>query len=137
MKYYVAYGSNLSIEQMRMRCPDARVAGVSALKDYRLLFRLHATIEPCEGAYVPVVVWEISDADERSLDRYEGWPRYYRKELVILPLFEKTVPAMVYIMNGRSGVGVGPTDSYLETIRKGYDQFLLPYEVLDQAVAES
>ncbi len=27
MKYYIAYGSNLSVEQMAHRCPDARIAG--------------------------------------------------------------------------------------------------------------
>ena len=26
-KYYIAYGSNLSVEQMAVRCPDARVVG--------------------------------------------------------------------------------------------------------------
>lgn len=31
---YVAYGSNLNIPQMGMRCPLARVYGVGILKDY-------------------------------------------------------------------------------------------------------
>lgn len=26
-KYYIAYGSNLSVEQMAYRCPDAKIAG--------------------------------------------------------------------------------------------------------------
>lgn len=26
-KYYIAYGSNLSVEQMAQRCPDARIVG--------------------------------------------------------------------------------------------------------------
>ena len=33
-RYYIAYGSNLNIQQMRMRCPSARVIGVSALEGY-------------------------------------------------------------------------------------------------------
>ena len=38
-RYYIAYGSNLNIRQMRMRCPHARVIGTSVIKDYELLFK--------------------------------------------------------------------------------------------------
>ena len=30
-KYYIAYGSNLSVEQMADRCPDAKIAGQAVL----------------------------------------------------------------------------------------------------------
>ena len=30
-RYYIAYGSNLSVEQMAQRCPDAKVVGLAAL----------------------------------------------------------------------------------------------------------
>lgn len=30
-KYYIAYGSNLSVEQMAYRCPDAKIAGQAVL----------------------------------------------------------------------------------------------------------
>ena len=50
-RYYIAYGSNLNIRQMLMRCPDARVAGTSVIEDYQLLFKgsktgSYLTIEP-------------------------------------------------------------------------------------------
>ena len=35
-RYYIAYGSNLNIRQMRMRCPSARIIGTSKLNDYEL-----------------------------------------------------------------------------------------------------
>ena len=38
-RYYIAYGSNLNYEQMRWRCPDAKVIGTSVIPDYRLIFR--------------------------------------------------------------------------------------------------
>jgi hypothetical protein len=67
-KLYLAYGSNLSRTQMAVRCPAARVAGTSELKGHRLLFRgAHedavATVEPCPGLSVPVLVWEIGEED--------------------------------------------------------------------------
>ena len=38
-RYYIAYGSNLNVQQMRWRCPGARIIGTSELQDYRLLFK--------------------------------------------------------------------------------------------------
>ena len=38
-KYYLAYGSNLSVAQMAQRCPDAVYVGTAVLTDYRLLFK--------------------------------------------------------------------------------------------------
>ena len=88
-RYYVAYGSNLNVRQMRWRCPGARIIGTSELKDYRLLFKgsktgSYLTIEPEAGCTVPVAVWEVTGQDELALDRYEGFPSfYYKKELVL------------------------------------------------------
>ena len=48
-RYYIAYGSNLNVRQMRMRCPTARIIGTSVLKDYELLFKGSKT-----GSYLTV-----------------------------------------------------------------------------------
>ena len=73
---YIAYGSNMVQEQMAHRCPNARLLGTGWLPNHRLEFYLHATVEKTrsKGARVPVAVWEIDEADERNLDRYEGVP---------------------------------------------------------------
>ena len=78
---YIAYGSNMVEEQMAHRCPNAKLIGTGQLPNHRLEFYLHATIERsrAHGASVPVAVWEIDETDERSLDRYEGFPTYYTK----------------------------------------------------------
>ena len=60
---YIAYGSNLNLPQMALRCPTAEVVGKSELKDYELLFRggrrgAVATVEPKEGSSVPVLLWK-------------------------------------------------------------------------------
>ena len=103
-KLYLAYGSNLNLAQMANRCPTARVIGSSEMKGWRLLFKgsrtgAVATVEPDRGSFVPVLVWEITPADEAALDRYEGWPFLYRKEMVKVKINGKSVKAMVYIMN--------------------------------------
>ena len=84
---YIAYGSNLNRGQMALRCPDAKVVGTGEIKDYELLFRGNrngavATVEPKKGESVPVLIWEISPRDEFNLDRYEGYPRLYGKEML-------------------------------------------------------
>ena len=73
-RYYIAYGSNLNVRQMRWRCPDARIIGTAELKDQRLIFKGSKTgsflsVEPCLGSTVPVAVWEVSPQDELALER--------------------------------------------------------------------
>ena len=54
-KLYFAYGSNINLDQMAQRCPDAQVVGPVTLENYELLFRGNlrgagvATIAPREG----------------------------------------------------------------------------------------
>jgi len=63
-RLYVAYGSNLNLEQMKYRCPTARIYGKGEIKDYELFFKgldggAVLTIEPCKDSFVPVAIWEI------------------------------------------------------------------------------
>lgn len=79
-KYYIAYGSNLNVRQMKQRCPSARIIGTANLDGWQLLFKgsqtgSYLTIEKKKGSTVPVAVWEITAEDEKALDRYEGYRR--------------------------------------------------------------
>ena len=38
-KLYVAYGSNLNIAQMALRCPTAHIYGTSLLNNWELIYR--------------------------------------------------------------------------------------------------
>lgn len=80
MSFYLAYGSNLNLEQMAKRCPTAKLVGVGLLEDYRLIFRYYLTIEKQKGSVVPFALWEIDEESEQMLDYYEGFPHFYRKE---------------------------------------------------------
>ena len=87
-RYYFAYGSNMNLGQMRFRCPDAEVVGNVRLEDYRLAFRGRApgngvaTVLPEKGSYVDGVLWKITEACEKNLDFYEGFPNFYGKETI-------------------------------------------------------
>lgn len=132
-RYYVAYGSNLNITQMSYRCPGAKVIGTGLIPNYRLLFKgsgtgSYLTIEKCKGKSVPVAVWDVTKEDERALDRYEGYPRFYYKAELSLPIKSiKTGRTMqknvfVYIMDESRSCGI-PTKTYMRTCIDGYHDF--------------
>lgn len=135
---YIAYGSNLNLPQMAHRCPTAEVAGAGELKDYELLFRggrrdAVATVEPKEGGSVPVLLWKIRELDEAALDRYEGYPHFYDKQIMDVELDGKTVAAMVYIMTPGHEFGV-PSAYYAGVIREGYESAGFDTQALDDAI---
>lgn len=138
---YIAYGSNLNLSQMALRCPTAKVFGAGEIKDYELLFRggsrsAVATVEPLTGAAVPVLLWKLKENDLLALDRYEGYPSFYRKDFISMDLNGKTVPAMIYIMNDGHSFGT-PTDYYCSTILEGYQSAGFDTDFLEQAVEKS
>lgn len=134
-KLYVAYGSNLNLLQMGRRCPTAKVIGIGFIRNYKLTFRGVATIEQSEKQEVPVAVWKIEKSDEIALDKYEGFPSLYRKEWVDVELKDKTVNAMVYIMN--RGNPHMPSTTYLEKIRQGYEDCGLDLLYLKEAIKDT
>ena len=141
-KYYIAYGSNLSVEQMAHRCPDAEVVGTAVLAGWRLLFKGCATIEPSKGKSTPVLIWRISPRDEKRLDVYEGWPDFYYKkdlEVAVTPLGGgelRTLTAMVYIMDEKHSCHV-PSLYYYEVLDEGYRRFGFERSLLRQALEDS
>ncbi len=141
-KLYIAYGSNLNLEQMAHRCLTAEVVGTAELKNWRLMFRggVHnavATIEREKGFKVPVLIWRLQPRDEIALDRYEGFPFLYHKETLRLTVNGKRVYAMVYIMNeARHPYGV-PPPGYFDTIREGYKSAGFDLDILYNAANDS
>lgn len=151
-KLYLAYGSNLSREQMEYRCPDATIVGQAYIYDYELLFKgsmsgVYATIEPKKGSKVPVLVWSISKEDEISLDMYEGVAGgfYYKKNLTVeIRPISRYAPAvttgeheaMVYIMDERRMFGI-PSNRYYDVLRDGYRDFGFNLDILEQGIFES
>lgn len=143
-RYYIAYGSNLNIPQMRMRCPGARIIGTSVIEDYQLLFKgsktgSYLTIEPMEGAEVPVVIWEVTETNEKALDRYEGYPNFYYKKEMTLDIKGirtgkvRRRDAFVYIMHEERELGI-PSWYYVNTCLDGYRAFGFDEKYLFDAI---
>ena len=132
-RFYIAYGSNLNKAHMKLRCPDAVAVGTQCLSNYGLTFKgsdgaAYLTIEDKYLSWVPVAVWEVSKQDELNLDIYEGYPNLYKK--VEMPLTfndintgcERTENCFIYIMEDGYSRAM-PSDRYLESCRKGYEDF--------------
>lgn len=139
---YLAYGSNLNIEQMSYRCPDAKKIGTGIVENYKLNFRGTsrgygvANIEKSKGDFVPVGVWAISKNDELNLDLYEGYPNLYLKYNLRFLFDGKDYIGLAYIM--RPGhPEMMPSIWYEDTIREGYINFGIETKPLDEAVEYS
>lgn len=134
-RLYLAYGSNMNRDQMGFRCRDARLVAKGFLNGYELNFcrnlnsGCYATVVEKPGAKTPILLWSTSEIDELCLDRYEGYPRFYRKERVPADKLtltkryckRKITDAYIYIMNStRYGV---PSTNYYTCISDAYDEF--------------
>ena len=146
-RYYIAYGSNLNVRQMTMRCPTARIIGTSEIHNYRLLFKgsktgSYLTIEPEKGCSVPVAVWSVTDEDEWALDRYEGFPSFYYKKELELPITGiktgkvRRRKVFVYIMHEDRPFGI-PSSFYMRTCAEGYRYFGFDVQTLLEAFTYS
>lgn len=140
-RFYLAYGSNLNIQQMQSRCPDAKIVGTAEIKGYELLFKgsktgSYLTIEKAENSSVPVAVWKVSVADERSLDVYEGFPNFYYKTEMEVTVNRRKIKAFVYIMHEYRPLGK-PSYHYVRTCAEGYRNFGFDCKYLDEAYEKS
>lgn len=139
MNYYIAYGSNLYSEQFQHRCPDAVFVASGVLKHYTLAFcgsngNAFLTVKRQADGSVPVAVYRISSSDERSLDRYEGYPNFYIKEQAVVELnTDVKIKGMMYIMKEQPYAY--PSESYFSVCSMGYQQLGFPVEILENARA--
>lgn len=140
-KYYIAYGSNMDERQMATRCRDAVLIGTGSIQGYELLFKgsltgCYATIEPKEKSTVPVTVWTISKADEKRLDRYEGFPTFYYKKDIEVQMKDGAITGLVYVMHEDRHCGM-PFPWYYEQMDRDYRKFGFDRAILKKALEAS
>jgi len=97
---YFAYGSNLWRQQMIRRCPDHHEIGAGLLTGWRWIIttRGYASIVESVSDYVLGTVYELSEADVRNLDSFEGVAQgNYRKEMIPVEVNGRSLNSLVYI----------------------------------------
>lgn len=135
------------LTSVRRRGPSAELLGYTYLEDTRLIYRgslsgYYLSIENAAGFRVPCGVFRITPQDERSLDRYEGYPELYGKTIYRgLPLYAMdgtlrpgTIEAMAYQLPISAPAGL-PIPYYVRICTEGYRDFGFDTAYLDQALA--
>ena len=118
------------------RCPDSEPLGRATLEGWHLTFHGVADIRRRRGARTHGALWRISDRDLERLDTYEGYPSLYGREKVPVLSGDEELVAR-HLRDARRGPLPRPAlDAYLDTIRRGYEQWELPLIALDFAVAQ-
>jgi gamma-glutamylcyclotransferase (GGCT)/AIG2-like uncharacterized protein YtfP len=109
---YAAYGSNMDSAQMAGRCPHSPQQGTGWLEGWRLTFGGEeigwegalATVVEDDAERVFVVLYDVSESDEKALDRWDGVTLgYYRKLTVRVQTLEGEAAAWLYVLNGYEG----------------------------------
>ena len=128
---YFAYGSNLCVRQMALRCPDAADPRPAVLADHDWLINQRgvATVEPLTGSQVHGVLWHVSEHDLAALDSAEGVPVRYRRDRLTVHTNDGLSPAWVYI-DHRVTPGP-PRPGYLPRVIDGAVDHGLPQRWID------
>jgi gamma-glutamylcyclotransferase (GGCT)/AIG2-like uncharacterized protein YtfP len=109
---YAAYGSNMDSAQMAERCPYSPQQGTGWLEGWRLTFGGEelgwegalATVVEDQAERVFVVLYDVSESDEKALDRWDGVTLgFYRKLTVRVQTLEGDAAAWLYVLNGYEG----------------------------------
>jgi len=109
---YAAYGSNMDPAQMAERCPHSPQAGTGWLHGWRLTFGGEdigwegalATVVEDKDASVFVVLYEVSESDEKALDHWDAATLgYYSKVRVRVATLGEEVLAWLYVLNDYEG----------------------------------
>lgn len=130
-RLYFAYGSNLNIDQMLQRCPTATPVRTLFLRNWRLVFRQVADIEPADGHMVAGALYWCEQRDVAALDRYEGVKHdLYRQ--VRFRITKTGEEAFFYRMN--DNYVAMPSVSYYRTIEEGFSDWGLPHQRLQDAL---
>lgn len=143
---YFAYGSNMSIAQLKERKVDHKYLGKAILPNYQLLFNKlangklgvgYANIVPKENSTVEGLLFEVDNL--KALDRFEGYPNHYKREDVNLSFEGKPILATAYVaVHSKTAENLKPEKEYLtrllsakEKLSEGYYDGLSKTETAD------
>lgn len=146
---YFAYGSNLDWNQMRRRCPSARICCVAEMKDHGLVFPRKskerkcgvASIEALRGSSVWGVVYQIDEVDVGKLDASEGYApgresvknSYERVERHVNKDGDNANPLLVWVYVALPQPNAPPPSAdYKRQIVDGAKFWHLPEQYIDQ-----
>jgi len=111
---------------MARRCPESKLVGLGILRKWKWFIntRRYANVVESPEDLVYGLVYELSPSDEASLDRSEGVPLAYTKEMMEVELQpgvsgeESLVQGLVYVDRRRVDEGE-PWEEYVYRMNMG------------------
>ena len=134
-QYYFGYGSNLSKEQMAIRCPESKYYASGTLSGYSWLIntRGYASIKPSDSDFVLGEIFTLSQQDVDYLDIYESVEEgMYLKTNLSVETSKGTIDCLVYIASD-STPGI-PQEEYIKRINLGIKSANLPDDYVQKAI---
>ena len=125
--YFFAYDENLNRKTMAALCPGAKPHASATLPNYRLVFSGWqrrwrggtAAIVASTGGRVRGGVYEISEADQRKLDRAVGYPATrQRLPVTVFDRDDRPIAAFTYAPKGRVEEAA-PGAEYIALLQQG------------------
>jgi gamma-glutamylcyclotransferase (GGCT)/AIG2-like uncharacterized protein YtfP len=143
---YFAYGSNLSFQQIRERCPSARFVCTARLDDFDLAFTRYserrksgvADIVEKKGEQVWGVVYQIDELDLGRLDKCEGYQvgrkrnAYRRIERMVFTGGDTIRPHTIFTYEVEEKKECQPSEEYKRLIIEGARYWHLPEEYISK-----
>lgn len=117
---YLAYGSNMDLNQMDYRCPDSFVFDTVVVDNYKFVLDSAgvASIIPSKGSKVEAMLWVVSALDVETLDTYEG-VAYGCYEKTTMPIIIDGVKIEVLVyFSLRDIINTGYRSGYMSRIIK-------------------
>lgn len=132
---YFAYGTNMSPEVMRARCPGHRFLGAAVLPAHRLAFTRRSVITGTGVADIVVdpdrevwgALYQLGERDLGRLDAKEGVGFAYIRTMLAVTTADETVHrAVAYTVASREAAEVRPSADYLDRLVEGARERMLP-----------
>lgn len=139
--YYFSYGSNMNKKQMENRCGHAVDGKLASLKKYSFVYDGYSErrkgavaniIQGSDDKYVFGVLYQVTEADIKKLDKAEGYPACYRREKLEVACGEELKTAWVYLRDPQ--VAGRPNENYLRTVLNGAEDFGLPKKYIEKYI---
>ena len=133
--YYFGYGSNLSKDQMFVRCPDSSYFMSGNLSGYSWFIntRGYASVRQNLNDFVLGEIFTLSDKDIKLLDIYESVAEgMYEKFMMSVKTQSGFIDCLVYIATDKE-IGQ-PQAEYIERINAGIRSANLPSDYVQKSI---
>jgi AIG2-like family len=116
MPLYFAYGANMDVAAMAVRCPQSKVIGLARLPRHRVIISSdgYANVVRDPRMTTHGLLWDLALSDVSTLDRFEDVPRLYAK--VSQPVLTEAGIRRALVYVGRATRAGRPRPGYLDAV---------------------